>query len=312
MGKKRKETLELRYYDIPQGHTVVPRLGSDWDRIYGDEGVNYHFHNLMEIGICRRGPGELWFDGECCPYDTGMVSVIPENYPHVTISGGGLPNYWEYLFISPRNLVEELFPGNPLNQREILELVNRGPLLLPQEERPGLFRTVDEIMEEARNPKRYTHKMIRELAKVLIIEILRQNSRLGSDASWQRRNENMAQIAAALDYIDQNYVSPIKAQTLAGVCNMSETHFRRTFEDYMNMLPMDYVNLIRVQRACELMIKTNDSMDDVAAKCGFATTSTFCRNFKKFLNTSPYQWKINPNNFERKLMNYNISAKEGW
>ena len=52
-------------------------------------------------------------------------------------------------------------------------------------------------------------------------------------------------------------------------------------------------------------------MDVVAQKVGFTTTSTFNRNFKKYLNTSPYQWKISPENYERKLLNYNISAVEG-
>lgn len=312
MSKKKKETLELRFYDIPQGETVVARLGEDWDRIYGDEGINYHFHNVMEIGLCRRGPGDLWFDGECCHYDTSMVSIIPENFPHVTISEGGLPNYWEYIFLNPRSIVEELFPDNPLNQKEILDIVNQGPRLLSMSDDPALFGTIDTIMEEARNPKQYTQKMIRQLTKVLVIEILRQNSQLIHNSSKQRKTANMSQISSALEYINRYYASPIKAKTLADVCNMSETHFRRTFEEYMNMLPMDYVNLIRVQRACELMIRTNDSMDNVAAKCGFTTTSTFSRNFKKFLNTSPYQWKISPNNFERKLMNFNISAKQGW
>ena len=78
------------------------------------------------------------------------------------------------------------------------------------------------------------------------------------------------------------------------------------------MSPMDYVNLIRIQKACELMKKSNDSMDTIAIKCGFTTTSTFNRNFRKFLDTSPYQWKINPENYEHKLLNYRISALKGW
>ena len=75
---------------------------------------------------------------------------------------------------------------------------------------------------------------------------------------------------------------------------------------------MDYVNLVRVQYACEQMKHGNDSMDEVARKAGFSTTSTFNRNFKKFFNTSPYQWKINPQRYERKLQNFHINAlKDG-
>jgi len=122
----------------------------------------------------------------------------------------------------------------------------------------------------------------------------------------------LTQIAAALDYVRMEYTHSIRVEELAQVCHMSETHFRRIFEASMNMSPVDYMNLVRIQKACDLMKKTNDSMDIVAQKVGFATTSTFNRNFKKFLNTSPYQWKINPGNYERKLLNYNISARKGW
>ena len=101
-------------------------------------------------------------------------------------------------------------------------------------------------------------------------------------------------------------------EELAQECHMSETHFRRLFESCMNMSPVDYINLVRIQKACDLLKKTTDSMDIVAQKVGFTTTSTFNRNFKKFLNTSPYQWKINPENYETKLLNYNISARKGW
>ena len=93
---------------------------------------------------------------------------------------------------------------------------------------------------------------------------------------------------------------------------MSETHFRRLFESFINMPPMEYVNLIRVQKACELMKKSNESMDLIAQKCGFTTPSTFNRNFRKFVGTSPYQWKINPENYEHKLLNFRISALKGW
>ena len=104
----------------------------------------------------------------------------------------------------------------------------------------------------------------------------------------------------------------IRVEELAQECHMSETHFRRLFESCMNMFPVDYINLVRIQKACDLLKKTTDSMDIVAQKVGFTTTSTFNRNFKKFLNTSPYQWKINPENYETKLLNYNISARKGW
>ncbi len=78
------------------------------------------------------------------------------------------------------------------------------------------------------------------------------------------------------------------------------------------MKPMEYINLVRVQMACEYMKKHDDPMEIVAIKAGFATTSTMNRNFRRVLEISPYQWKSHPENYHGKLLNYKISAYKGW
>ena len=146
----------------------------------------------------------------------------------------------------------------------------------------------------------------------IVIELLRRYDELPEEDNNIVKGTNMSQIATALDYMNKHYSESIKAGELSELCNMSETHFRRLFESYINMPPMEYLNLIRVQKACELMKKTNEPMELIAQKCGFTTQSTFNRNFRKFLDTSPYQWKINPENYEHKLLNFRISALKGW
>ena len=49
MGKKKKDTIELRFYEIPQNEYVLALLGENWIRDYGHDEVHLHFHNLMEI-----------------------------------------------------------------------------------------------------------------------------------------------------------------------------------------------------------------------------------------------------------------------
>lgn len=320
MGKRKKDTIELRFYEIPQNEYVLALLGENWIRNYGHDEVNLHFHNLMEIGVCRSGTGELVLDEEKLPYQSAMLSIIPNNYPHVTISNNKEgPSHWEYLFFDPVQVVTEMYPENELLQREMLEKINRRALFVHEWEHRNLSLLVKMIMEEMRNPRAHYIDSVRGLLYALVAEIIRMNEQ-DERQSEQKvltrknngKNSGVSQIAAALDYVRLEYVHLIRVEELANVCHMSETHFRRVFESCMNMSPVDYINLVRIQRACDLMKKSNDSMDIVAQKVGFTTTSTFNRNFKKFLNTSPYQWKINPENYERKLLNYNISARKGW
>ena len=61
MGKKKKDTIELRFYEIPQNEYVLALLGENWIRDYGHDEVHLHFHNLMEIGVCRNAQDERTF-----------------------------------------------------------------------------------------------------------------------------------------------------------------------------------------------------------------------------------------------------------
>lgn len=317
MGKKKKDTIELRFYEIPQNEYVLALLGDNWIRDYGHDEFCLHFHNLMEIGVCRNGTGELVLDEEHVPYQPAMLSIIPNNYPHVTISNvKDGPSFWEYLFFDPVQILAEMYPKDELLQREYLERIGRRALFVHEWEYRNLSLLVKLIMEEMRLLSAHHTESVRGLLVALVIELIRLNEQDGVIADKQgnevRKNGGITQIAAALDFVRAEYVHLIRVEELAEVCHMSETHFRRIFEASMNMSPVDYINLVRIQRACDLLKKTNDPMDIVAQKVGFATTSTFNRNFKKFLNTSPYQWKIKPENYETKLLNYNISARKGW
>ena len=200
--------------------------------------------------------------------------------------------------------------------RELIRKINRRALFLHEWENHNLAFLVRQIMEEMRGRRSHYTDSVRGLLYSLVIEIIRLNEEQEAKQEVQgvemQKHLGVTQIAAALDYVRMEYMHMIRVEELAQECHMSETHFRRLFESCMNMSPVDYINLVRIQKACDLLKKTTDSMDIVAQKVGFTTTSTFNRNFKKFLNTSPYQWKINPENYETKLLNYNISARKGW
>ena len=93
---------------------------------------------------------------------------------------------------------------------------------------------------------------------------------------------------------------------------MSETHFRRTFSAYMKMSPLEYINLVRIQTACEYLKKTDVPVSDIAYKCGFTTMSTFNRNFKQIMGIAPYEWRKRPENFEQQLLKFQIHSEAGW
>jgi AraC-like DNA-binding protein len=268
----------------------------------------------MEIGYCREGYGILSLDDKDLPYEPGMISVIPRNYPHTTNSESGTKSYWEFVFLDPDSFIRMLYPENEFYQKKLLQLVNKDAIFGRLEDYQQLAGIVVEIMEEMRYKKKYYIETVKGLTTAMIYEIARINDAKTDQESdnYTGRKEGMSAIGNALNYISLNYAETIKIQVLAEQCNMSETHFRRLFTEYMRMTPVDYINMIRIQMACELMKKSDASMNDIAIKCGFVTSSTFDRNFKRVIGVTPYQWKKNPENYESKLLQFHISAAKGW
>lgn len=310
MAQKKKDKVELRYYDIPQKEGVLALLGESWIREYGNEVDYLHFHNLLEIGICRYGDGDLVLDDRHVPFHSDMISVIPRNFPHTTNSLPGTKGFWEYLFLDPGTLLREYYGENEVGRRRFLELIGREAIFGTTHDYRQLTTLVNEIMDEMRVKKRFYIEKVRGLLISLLFELARITEHDGDPEV--EMHGGVGQIQNALRYVEKNYSDPIRIEELAQSCSISETHFRRLFSEYISMTPIEYLHMVRVLRACEMLRSSNDSMASVAMKCGFATVSTFDRNFKQIIGVTPYQWKKDPKNYESRLLELNISVQKGW
>ena len=91
MAKKKKQPAEFRFYELPQDEPVLALMGNKWIQVYGENIDNQHFHNLLEIGLCHYGEGDLVLEEDFYRFAPGMISCIPANFLHVTRSDQGVP-----------------------------------------------------------------------------------------------------------------------------------------------------------------------------------------------------------------------------
>ena len=306
---RKKNYVEFRYYDVPQKEWVLALMGKEWIRAYGD-GIDYlHFHNLWEVGVCRQGTGEMVLDGKALPFRPGMISVIPRNYPHTTNCTPRTMGYWEYLFFDPEIVLKSVYGSNMLKRRQIMDVISGDALYGERGEYPLLSQLTESIMAQMREKDRYYIEKVHALLTVLVFEVVRI---LDTGDEKVRVCGDKIAVHNALRYVDQHFAEPIRIEDLARECSISETHFRRLFSESFSISPVEYLNMIRVLRACDLMRTSDEPMSSIAAKCGFSTISTFDRNFKNVLGVTPYQWKKDPKNYESRLLEVNVSVKKGW
>lgn len=309
MNARTKKQIQFRYYEIPQNEPCLALLGEAWARSYGDGAACQHFHNYMEIGFCYEGVGEIELDEESVAYKPEMFTIIPKNYPHNTRNADLAMSRWEYVYIDAEAFLREAYRDSQMFANDLIGIINRRAWAAEASKYPVVSKLIRGIIEEMRYKKEFYAESVRGMMLSLLMNIARMNHKVSGRI--RRQSSSVSQMTVALHHIGKHYAEDLSIGDLAAVSHMSETHFRRVFQKTMNMTPSDYLNLVRVQMACEHMKKHHDSMELVAQKCGFQSVSTFNRNFKKIIGSTPYQWKIHPGNYEAKLLNYKISTYRG-
>lgn len=74
-------------------------------------------------------------------------------------------------------------------------------------------------------------------------------------------SDTMDYIRKLINYMELHYMENIMAKDLAKCCELSETHMRRIFLEHTNATPLEYLNLVRINKACELLMKGNCSVE---------------------------------------------------
>lgn len=125
----------------------------------------------------------------------------------------------------------------------------------------------------------------------LYVEIYRAQSSNHLHKKPTNDGKNIITISKSLEHIQKNYMHQITVNDLADLSHMSTSHFRRIFHQIMGATPLDYLNSTRIDKACRLMLSTDESILTISDLVGFNSISTFKRCFHKLLNTSPSIWR---------------------
>ena len=104
--------------------------------------------------------------------------------------------------------------------------------------------------------------------------------------------ESAGVLDPALDYLKNNFTRPdITNETLADMCNISEVYFRKLFREYMESSPKQYVLMLRLKKAKQLLSIGNMKIWSIAETCGFESTAHFCRTFKAHFGITPKDYR---------------------
>jgi transcriptional regulator GlxA family with amidase domain len=110
-------------------------------------------------------------------------------------------------------------------------------------------------------------------------------------AERDSRDTDYEPIARVQAYLRENLSSPLTVPELAGMASLSASHFSARFRAATGFSVLEYLKRLRMARARQLLIVTEDSIADIAATVGYPDSFYFSRQFSAVNHTSPSEFR---------------------
>jgi AraC-like DNA-binding protein len=252
--------------------------------------VRWHYHAEYELHLICATSGKVFVGDYIGQFAPG----------HLVLTGPRVPHNWVSLDmpeegIKLRDMVIQ-FNHAPLEQmagaipemRAIMPLLNRASYGIE------FFDLSEQAMAHFTRI-RDSSGLPRFIEFLALMGALAESSnyQLLSTVPMQASDDAdaLARIDLAVNFIVQNLTSQFSMKDLAAQLNMSERVFTRFFRAATGNSFTDFVNRLRVNRACQLLMETERYVSNICYDAGFNNVANFNRRFLEFKGMTPKEFR---------------------
>ncbi|MFE4710176.1 ABC transporter substrate-binding protein [Paenibacillus sp. NPDC056722] len=98
-------------------------------------------------------------------------------------------------------------------------------------------------------------------------------------------------VLQAAEYIREHFSKPLTLESIAEELECSAGHLSRLFKHKMHTSPIHYLGQVRADRAMELLMQTDATLQEIAENVGYPDAHSLSRSFKKYKGLSPVHFK---------------------
>ncbi len=259
------------------------------------EKSTWHYHNNYEISFITEGSGKRIVADSIQEFQPGDLVFIGCNLPHVWIADKETLNpslrTLEMVFLQ---FTDRLLSSQLLSLPEFkyvakaLALSERGILIVGQ-----TLNEVSELMLQMPYLKGF-ERMLHFFKMMDIIGRSDSNIQLASNEYLKVRfTTGNKRIASIHEYFMNNYREEVNLKRIAELVSMAEGSLCRFFKENMGVTLFEYLNRIKTDFACKLLMDNDLSIMEVCFDSGFNNLSHFNKQFRKMTGVTPSEYRKN-------------------
>lgn len=253
-----------------------------------------HKHEDYQLRLITKGVGACMV-GECIvKYQKGDILLLGRNVPHCS----SLYEYAEKGITPSESIVLQFSPDLfPAKIHELPDYMYISHLLLKSQN--GLFfrnriltrkveLLIDNIQQETGISK------VNSLFKMLEILGKDKHFSLISENQFDLKNtfcENNESIQKVYDYLYKNMKKEVSLDDISQYVNLTPAALCRAFKSKTRMTIFQFLNKIRIENVCKLLLYSDLTVSQIAYESGFNNMAYFSRRFKESTNMSPSEYR---------------------
>jgi len=152
----------------------------------------------------------------------------------------------------------------------------------------GFHAEVAGILEDVRRSMERNPEGARAAAERLVTLLARSAEAgfavaRGGLAPWQKRKIDR--------YLREHLEEPVYTDEIAAQVSLSVSHFCRVFKESFGTSPHMYIVRLRLAKAQQMMLATDEPLSQIALACGLADQSHLTKLFRSELGETPGAWR---------------------
>lgn len=153
-----------------------------------------------------------------------------------------------------------------------------------EEETLKIIETIDQINEETKSTDELRDVFINSLVNQLVATMIRK-------CSSGTAQTTPLLIQQTIAYLDEHLSEKITLEKVAKELSFSANYIGKMFKSQMKCSFNEYLNTLRLKRACDLLHSTNMSIKEIAAAAGYHSIEYFMYVFKRKMLMTPGEYR---------------------
>lgn len=273
---------------------------------------NFHMHTAAAFGCGYQGISGIhtsYIEAmEALEYKQVMGAA---GYPcYEDISDAPESRLYQYSLKDEQNLIEAIQDGDYSRAKFVLDKVFRSNFednqykvsvvrCFMMDIAGTIMRAVGELAAGRERDQDFSDmKPVHALLECTSVKQLRKEAdELLQQICAQVKEENEKNTKSVqqemMDYIQEHYMDVnLNVSYLGEQFSLAPSYLSKLFKEQSGQSLLDYINMVRIEKAKELLCANpDDNMDQIAAAVGYSGRITFSRLFKKYVGCTPGIYK---------------------